>query len=83
MTGFGYGYFDDKRQEKGVAEPALLSYRGLWGGGGEYAYEVLNLVDGRRTVRRITEDLSAIYGPVPAALVIEYLGALKTIGVLE
>jgi len=83
MTGFGYGYLDDKRQEKGIAAPALLAYSGLWGGGGEYAYEALNLVDGRRTVRQITDDLSAIYGPVPAAVVIEYLAALKAIGILE
>jgi aminopeptidase YwaD len=83
MTGFGYGYLDDKLHEKGIAAPALLSWQGLWGGGGEYAYEALNLVDSRRTVRQITDDLAAIYGPVPDAAVIEYLGALKTIGVLE
>jgi aminopeptidase YwaD len=83
MTGFGYGYLDDKLHEKGIATPALVSYQGLWGGGGEYAYEALNLVDGRRTVRQIADDLAAIYGPVPAATVIEYLAALKTIGILE
>jgi len=83
MSGFGYGYRDDKLHGKGIATPALLSYHGLWGGGGEYAYEALNLVDGRRTVRRITDDLAAIYGPVPDILVIEYLGALQAIGVLE
>jgi hypothetical protein len=83
MTGFGYGYLDDKLKEKGIAAPKLLDYQGLWGGGAEYAYEALNLVDGRRTVRQIEDDLSAIYGPVPLALVAEYLTALKTAGVLE
>jgi hypothetical protein len=84
MTGFGYGYLDDKLKEKGLAAPKLLDYQeGLWGGGAEYAYEALNLVDGRRTVRQIADDLSAMYGPVPSALVAEYLTALKTIGVLE
>jgi hypothetical protein len=83
MTGFGYGYLDDKLEEKKIAPPALLAYTGLWGGGTEYGYEALNLVDGRRTVRQIADDLAAIYGPVPPALVSEYLTALKAIGVLE
>jgi hypothetical protein len=82
MTGFGYGYLDDKLKEKGTAPPALLTYEGLWGGGGEYAYEALNLVDGKRTVRQIHDDLAAIYGPVPAAAVSEYLADLEKIGVL-
>jgi hypothetical protein len=83
MTGFGYGYLDDKLEEKKIAPPALLAYTGLWGGGTEYGYEALNLVDGRRTVRQIADDVAAIYGPVPPALVSEYLTALKAIGVLE
>jgi hypothetical protein len=82
MTGFGYGYLDDKLAEKKIARPALLGAQGLWGGGSEYAYETLNLVDGRRTVRQIHDDVSAIYGPVPAATVIEYLADLEKIGVL-
>jgi aminopeptidase YwaD len=82
MTGFGYGYLDDKLKEKGIAPPALLAHEGLWGGGAEYAYEALNLVDGRRTVRRIHDDLAAIYGPVPLAAVTEYLADLEKVGVL-
>jgi hypothetical protein len=82
MTGFGYGYLDDKLHEKGIAAPKLLEAQGLWGGGAEYAYEALNLVDGRRTVRQIADDLAAIYGPVPLEAVTEYLGALEKIGVL-
>jgi aminopeptidase YwaD len=82
MTGFGYGYLDDRLAAGRLASPALLSYQGLWGGGGEYAYEALNLVDGRRTVRQIRDDLAAIYGPVPVAVVGEYLATLAKIGVL-
>ena len=82
MTGFGYGYLDDKLKEKGIAAPALLAYEGLWGGGAEYAYEALNLVDGKRTVRQIHDDLAAIYGPVPAAAVTEYLADLEKVGML-
>jgi hypothetical protein len=83
LTGFGYGYLDDKLTEKKISPPALLAYQGLWGGGAEYAYEALNLVDGRRTVREIHDDLAAIYGPVPASAVIEFLADLKSIGILE
>ena len=32
--------------------------------GGDYAYEALNLVDGRRSVQAIRDALTAIYGPV-------------------
>lgn len=82
MSGFGYGYFEDKRQTLGFPEPALAGWSGLWGGGGEYVYEALNLVDGKRTVRQIRNDLAAIYGPVPIEQVAEYLDALRRIGVL-
>jgi hypothetical protein len=71
MSGFGYGYFEDKRQTLGLPEPAL-----------EYVYEALNLVDGKRTVRQIRNDLAAIHGPVPIEQVAEYLDALRRIGVL-
>ncbi len=83
MGGFGYDYFQDHISQKGIAAPALLKRTGLWGGGGEYAYEALNLVDGRRSVREIRDALAAIYGPVPLPEVAEYLGDLETIGILQ
>ena len=83
MGGFGYDYFQDHIAQKGIAAPALLRRTGLWGGGGEYAYEALNLVDGRRTVGQIRDALAAIYGPVPVAEVAEYLQALEKIGILR
>jgi aminopeptidase YwaD len=82
MGGFGYDYFQDHIAQKGIAAPALLRRTGLWGGGGEYAYEALNLVDGKRTVGEIRDALSAICGPVPEEEVAEYLGALEKIGIL-
>ena len=82
MSGFGYGYFDDKRKASNLPAPALADWKGLWGGGGEYVYEALNLVDGRRTVRQVRDDLAAIYGPVPIEQVAEYLKALLQIGVV-
>jgi aminopeptidase YwaD len=79
MSGFGYDYFDDKWGDR--PRPRLLAARAQWGAGG-YAYEALNLVDGRRTAQQIGDMLSAIYGPVPLDVVVEYLRALETIGVL-
>ncbi len=83
MGAFGYDYFTDKYGEEKAAAVRLLRYQGLRGSGGEYAYEVLNLADGRRNVLEIRDAVSAIYGPVPFDLVIEYLRALLTIGVVQ
>ena len=80
MSGFGYDYFDDKWGDR--PRPKLPHARAQWGAGG-YAYEALNLVDGRRTAQEIRDALSAIYGPVPLADVVEYLRALQAIGVLS
>jgi hypothetical protein len=82
MAGFGYDYLKDRTGRLGLPMPALLGQAGLWGGGSEYAYEALNLVDGRRTVRQVRDELSAIYGPVPLGPVAELLRALARIGVL-
>lgn len=83
MSAFGYEYLPDKLGEERVAALRLLAYRGLRGSGGEYAYEVLNLVDGRRNAQEIRNAVSAIYGPVPLELVIEYLRALEQADVLR
>jgi len=80
MGGFGYDYFDD---HFAGSPPALLKRTGLWGGGAEYAYEALNLVDGRRTVGEIRDALAAIYGPLPLTEVAEYLSDLEKIHVLQ
>jgi aminopeptidase YwaD len=80
---FGYDYFGEHAKAAGVAEPKLLGYEGLWGGGEEYAYEVLNFVDGKRNVQEIRDAVSAEYGPVPLELVAEYLRALEKIGVVS
>jgi len=83
MAVFGYDYFTDHLQEKGVATPKLLSYEGLWGAGEEYAYEVLNFADGKRNAQEIRDAVSAEYGPVPLEMVVEYLRGLEKIGVAE
>jgi aminopeptidase YwaD len=80
LSVFGYDYFE--AHFRGT-KPALLSYRGARGEGADYAYEALNLVDGKRTVGDIRDDLAAIYGPVPIEIVLEYLRALETIDVVR
>ena len=80
---FGYDYFADHAKAAGVATPKLLSYEGLWGAGEEYAYDVLNFADGKRNAQEIRDAVSAEYGPVPLELVVEYLKALETVGVVE
>ena len=80
---FGYDYFEDHAKTAGIATPKLLSYRGLWGGGEEYAYETLNFVDGKRNAQQVRDAVSAEYGPVPLELVVEHLKALEKIGVIK
>jgi hypothetical protein len=80
---FGYDYLADHAKAAGLTTPRLLSYEGEWGAGEEYAYEALNFADGTRTAQQIDAELSAEYGPVPTDLVVEYLQALKRIGVVQ
>ena len=80
---FGYDYYAEHAATAGIAAPKLLSYQGAWDAGEAYAYEALNYADGRHTAQQITDELSAEHGPVPVELVIEYLQALKRIGVVE
>ena len=79
---FGYDYFAEHAKAAGIATPKLLGYEGLWGGGEEYAYEVLNFANGR-SAQGIRDAVSAEYGPVPLEMVLEYLQALEKIGVVE
>lgn len=83
MHAFGFSYIVDElgRTEYGKLE--LPRYSGAHGSGSEYAYEALNLVDGKRTVSEIRKWLTAELGPVPLDLVREYLDALATIGVVS
>jgi len=83
LTVFGYDYFADHAKSAGISTPKLLDFQGLWGGGEEYAYEVLNFADGQRTAQAIRDAVSAEYGPIPLDLVVEYLRALEKIGLVE
>lgn len=82
LHAFGYSYLEDQLEKRGLERPALLSYEGLWGHGSEYAYEVLNLVDGRRSVGEIRDAVSAIYGPVPRDPAEGFLDTLEAIDLI-
>jgi aminopeptidase YwaD len=66
-----------------AAKIRLLNFQGLRGAGGEYAYEALNFVDGKRTAQEIRDAVSAIYGPVPLDYIREYLRALEEIQLIQ
>lgn len=82
MSVFSYDYFVDHYGSANVKNIRLLGFQGRWGSGSEYAYEVLNFVDGQRTVIDIRNAVSAEFGPVPTELVSDYLQALASIGVI-
>lgn len=83
MGAFGYSYLSDKYGADKVTGLRLRQYSGTWGGGGQYAYEALNFVDGKRTVSDIRDWLTTELGPVPLKHVAEYLAALESIDVIR
>ena len=82
MSAFGYSFAKDKLGEK-YDSLRLPQYTGSHGSSGEYLYEALNLVDGKRSVSEIRNWLTAEFGPVPLHYVNEYLDALRSIHVLR
>jgi aminopeptidase YwaD len=48
-----------------------------------YAYEIVNFVNGKRTVGEICDAVSAEYGPLPVNLVSDYLDACVAAGVMQ
>ena len=83
MAVFGYDYFADHYGASRARSLKVSSYEGLRGSGEDYAYEILNFVDGKRNAQQIRDAVSAEYGPIPFAYVIEYLRALESIGILR
>lgn len=83
MSAFGYSYMRDKYGDEPYAELRLPKYTGSHGSSGQYIYEALNLVNGKRTVSEIRNWLTAELGPVPLEIVSEYLGALEQIKVIQ
>jgi len=48
-----------------------------------YAYEIVNFVNGKRTVGEIRDAVSAEYGPIEVALVADYLNACADAGIIQ
>lgn len=83
MSGFGYSYLSDKLGAERASALRLPGHAATWGKSHAYDYEALNFVDGRRSVTGVRDALAAEFGPVPLEFVVEYLGALAEIGILE
>ncbi len=49
----------------------------------DYTYEILNLVDGKRSTQTIRDFVSSEFGPIPLDWVQEYLKALETVKVIQ
>ena len=81
MSGFGYGWLDDRLGRDGLARPRLLDRVGPRNRA-SFAYEALNLVDGRRSVGEIRAILAATIAEVPVEEVADYLDTLMRLGVL-
>ena len=48
--------------------------------GDDVAYEIVNFIDGKRTISAIRDAVSAEFGPVDLAVVSQYLDLLAKIG---
>jgi len=83
LSVFGYNYLSDHYGENNTRKLALLNYSSLYGSGGEYAYEILNFVNGKRSAMDIRNEVSAEFGPVPLEMVVEYLKALESIEIVN
>ena len=83
MSGMGFDYLEEKYGAERAGQLRVFQHRGLWGSGSEYAYEILNLVDGRRTPAEIRNAVAATYGPIPVEVVEEFLAALASIQVIQ
>ena len=71
LSVFGYDYFEDHARKAGLPRPALLDFESPRASGDYYAYEARNFADGKRTAQQIANELSAEFGAVPVAIVIE------------
>jgi aminopeptidase YwaD len=83
LSAMGYDYLADKAGVQKASALRLPAYRGAHGTGDLYAYETLNFVDGKRSVTEIRDAVSAQFGPVPLHLIVEYLAALESIGLVQ
>ena len=84
VTGPMNVYYYDYVADRASADDLRIVERVTGGARGEIiAYEILNLVDGRRSIADISDYISAAYGPVAIEDVVDYLRVLEKIGVVS
>ncbi|GJM11576.1 MAG: hypothetical protein DHS20C11_38520 [Lysobacteraceae bacterium] len=83
MRGFDYAWLQEHVDSEVLAGLKISTHSTPWGSSGMFAYEALNLVDGKRSVTDIREWLVAELGEVPEAYVADYLAALEGVGVIR
>ncbi len=76
-------YYDYVAERASLADRRPVEQLGARPRGDVITYEILNLVDGKRTIRDIRDFIAAAYEPVPIEEVSDYLGLLEKIGVIE
>jgi hypothetical protein len=73
---------DDRRvpsrtaQKPAAVDPAMLKVANA----GDVAYEIVNFVDGKRTISDIRDAVAAEFGPMPLSSVVQYLEQLAKAG---
>lgn len=83
MSVFGYDYLIAHYGQERARALHLDKFTGPGSAGESTAYEILNFVDGKRNAQEIRDAVSAEFAPIPLEVVVEYLRALETIGVLR
>ena len=76
-------YYDYIADHAGPEDVAIVKRLGSLPHGDIVMYEILNLVDGQRSVQDIRDYVSVAYGPIPTEEVAVYLRLLDKIGVVK
>ncbi|HXG64442.1 MAG TPA: DUF4910 domain-containing protein [Blastocatellia bacterium] len=80
MNVYYYDYIAERASADDLRSIESLNARP---GGDIIQYEILNLVDGKRSIKEIRDYIAAAYGPVPIEDVANYLRLLEKIGVVR
>jgi aminopeptidase YwaD len=83
VTGPMSVYYYDYVAERAAGDLHAAERLAAHPGGEILLYEVLNLVDGKRSVQAIRDYLAAAYGPVAVEEVADYLRLLEKVGVVR
>jgi aminopeptidase YwaD len=76
-------YYDYVAERASADDLRIIERFNLKPGGEIILYEILNLVDGKRSIQSIRDYISAAYGPVVIEDVSDYLRLLEKIGVIK